>query len=113
MIDGLEKFCSKTLRDKGHNPKIIYPLYHYTSWEALSKILKTETLWFTYHKHLNDPTEFVFARNVIKSEMIKIRESLTFNYDFQFWNMFWEKFEKDCSNFNFYLFSLSSEGDSL
>lgn len=40
-------------------------LYHYTSEEALKSILRSQTLWATHYKFLNDPTEIEQMKNVL------------------------------------------------
>jgi hypothetical protein len=38
-------------------------LYHYTTWEGLLGILKTQTLWATHYRFLNDYSELVLIRD--------------------------------------------------
>ena len=38
-------------------------LYHYTTWAGLLGILRTQTLWATHYKFLNDYSEIVLFRN--------------------------------------------------
>jgi hypothetical protein len=42
-------------------------LYHYTTWEGLKGILKTQSLWATNYKFLNDYSEIVFFRDKLVS----------------------------------------------
>jgi hypothetical protein len=45
------------------------PLYHYTSFEGLSGILKTRQLWLTHHKYLNDPSEIEHGKKILLKAM--------------------------------------------
>lgn len=42
-------------------------LYHYTTWDGLLGILKTQTLWATHYRFLNDYSEIVFFRDKLVS----------------------------------------------
>ena len=42
-------------------------LYHYTTWEGLQGILRSQTLWATKYKFLNDYSELVFFKNKLIS----------------------------------------------
>lgn len=39
--------------------RIDRPLYHYTDARGLEGIIKSGTIWFTDHRHMNDPSELV------------------------------------------------------
>ena len=41
-------------------------LYHYTSFEAATKIVTTNSLWLSHSMFLNDPTESEHGRNAIR-----------------------------------------------
>lgn len=50
-------------------------LYHYTSENALRSILKSQTLWATHYKFLNDPTEIAQMKNIlVKTVTPEIKE---------------------------------------
>lgn len=40
-------------------------LHHYTNWEGLEGILKSQSLWATFYKDLNDLTEFEHLRDFL------------------------------------------------
>lgn len=42
-------------------------LYHYTTWDGLLGILKTQTLWATHYRFLNDYSEIVLFRDKLVS----------------------------------------------
>lgn len=42
-------------------------LYHYTSYKGLEGILKTQTLWATHYKYLNDAQELIHAKIILKA----------------------------------------------
>jgi hypothetical protein len=51
-------------------------LYHYTTWDGLLGILKTQTLWATHYKFLNDYSEIVFFRDKLVSLILPyVREA--------------------------------------
>ncbi len=54
---------SKFLNTHDQNPND--SLFHYTSYEGLSGILKTRQFWLTDHKHLNDPSEIQHGKKII------------------------------------------------
>lgn len=45
-------------------------LYHYTTWDGLLGILKTQSLWATHYKFLNDYSEIVLFRDKLISLLI-------------------------------------------
>src|SRR5690242_13531964 len=47
------------------------PLYHYTSGDALLKILETKELWATHFRYLNDREELQLGEGVIQNEAEK------------------------------------------
>ena len=46
-----------------------FPLYHYTSGNALCSILQNGQLWLTKWNCLNDPSEFQIIHDIIKEEL--------------------------------------------
>jgi hypothetical protein len=51
-------------------------LYHYTTWDGLLGILKTQTLWATHYKFLNDYSEIVLFRDKLVSLILPyVREA--------------------------------------
>jgi|GEM_PF-6072323 len=56
-------------------------LYHYTTFEGLKGILKTEELWFSERQHVNDTKEFCHLKqqiyNVIQKCLKQWREGKT------------------------------------
>jgi hypothetical protein len=51
------------------NPKVsdtYEKLYHYTTWEGVLGILKTQSLWATHYKFLNDTSEIELFRPVLE-----------------------------------------------
>lgn len=45
-------------------------LYHYTDWAALSGILKTNELWATHIRFLNDRSEYIHAQQFVESQLV-------------------------------------------
>ena len=51
-------------------------LYHYTTWEGLLGILKTQALWATHYRFLNDYSEIVLFRDKLVSLILPyVREA--------------------------------------
>lgn len=51
-------------------------LYHYTTWDGLLGILKTQTLWATHYRFLNDYSEIVLFRDKLVSLILPyVREA--------------------------------------
>lgn len=51
-------------------------LYHYTTWDGLLGILKTQTLWATHYRFLNDYSEIVLFRDELVSLILPyVREA--------------------------------------
>jgi hypothetical protein len=51
-------------------------LYHYTTWDGLIGILKTQTLWATHYRFLNDYSEIVFFKDKLVSLILPyVREA--------------------------------------
>lgn len=40
-------------------------LFHYTSYEGITRILQSRRLWLTDHKYLNDPSEIEHGKHII------------------------------------------------
>jgi hypothetical protein len=59
----LMKDLGRLLDARDQNPET--PLFHYTSFEGLSGILKTKQFWLTDHKYLNDPSEIEHGKKII------------------------------------------------
>lgn len=51
-------------------------LYHYTSQAALIEIIRSDSLWLTDVRYLNDSTEYVYSLNLVR-ELLRQR----FSYD--------------------------------
>ena len=60
-----------SVRDRAVMPAEPYPnyLYHYTTATGLQGILQSKVLWATQFDFLNDPTEFLYARDFVKSHL--------------------------------------------
>ncbi len=58
-------------------------LYHFTTFEGAMGILQSQTLWATHYEFLNDTTEIIFAKEILKQkylpEIIKHLEEITAN----------------------------------
>jgi Protein of unknown function (DUF2971) len=51
-------------------------IYHYTTWDGLLGILKTQTLWTTHYRFLNDYSEIVLFRDKLVSLILPyVREA--------------------------------------
>jgi hypothetical protein len=47
------------------------PLYHYTDLRGFAGILKSQQIWFTDHRHLNDKTELTHGISIAKAMLAK------------------------------------------
>src|SRR5579871_5811987 len=65
----LMKELGELLDARDLNPET--PLFHYTSFEGLSGILKTKQLWLTDHKYLNDPSEIEHGKKIVLEHIEK------------------------------------------
>jgi hypothetical protein len=45
-------------------------LYHYTDWPALNGIIKTNELWATNIRYLNDQSEYVLAQKLVEKHIL-------------------------------------------
>lgn len=50
------------------------PLYHYTDSSGLLGIIKSRTLWATHVQYLNDSSEFIYARGLMKEVVAEAAE---------------------------------------
>jgi hypothetical protein len=46
-------------------------LYHYTDQNGLLGIIKTKEIWATHHQCLNDTQEFLYAKELVRTELKK------------------------------------------
>jgi hypothetical protein len=61
-------FKQKLLMDLiGQCPK--GPTYHYTTIEALKGIVGGKAVWATHHQHLNDNQEFLYCKELLRTEL--------------------------------------------
>lgn len=60
----VEQLCSRKPRSK---------IFHYTSQSGLIGIVTTKSLWATSIHHLNDATEFGYARTLMKTAVAKTK----------------------------------------
>jgi hypothetical protein len=51
---------------------ITTPLYHYTDEAGLKGIITNQEVWFTDHRHLNDPTEMKFGMDIAEKILREI-----------------------------------------
>lgn len=58
-----------------------FPLYHYTSGNALRSILENSQLWLSKWNCMNDPSEFLLVHDIIKEELKAYREKDRAFYD--------------------------------
>jgi hypothetical protein len=56
-IESFEAWGAKHVQDEQDKQRITTTLYHYTDGPGLSGIFESQTLRFTDHRHLNDPSE--------------------------------------------------------
>lgn len=48
-----------------------YPfIYHYTTYQGIEGILKTQSLWATHYQYLNDSQEVIYAKRILNSILI-------------------------------------------
>jgi hypothetical protein len=52
-----------------HVSEVHTHLYHYTDWAALNGILKTNELWASHIRFLNDQTEYLLAQKFVESRL--------------------------------------------
>ncbi len=52
-----------------------YDLWHYTTAEGLKGILSSQTLWVTDYRYLNDSSEFIYSKQIIRGSLIRYRLS--------------------------------------
>jgi hypothetical protein len=71
LPDGLEAavreyidWDREQLAAEQESSKVTEPLYHYTRWGGLCGILESRSVWFTDHRHLNDPSELSYGVKV-------------------------------------------------
>lgn len=78
LMNELSKFMDT------HDQDPIDTLFHYTSFENLSNILKTKQLWLTNHKYLNDPSEIAHGKKILiehmKTKLLSINPSLYYQF---------------------------------
>jgi hypothetical protein len=94
--------------DKKNSPA---KLYHYTSQQGLLGILKSNTLWATEIRYLNDASEYIYGTDLIKS-IITERSSKAKGDEKEFFDILDETADV-LSEFHFFVVSLSEKGDLL
>src|SRR5690349_16503832 len=58
-IDDYHRWADAYFRRVESRNAITAPLYHYTGMAGLEGILKSDSIWFTDYRHLNDPNELL------------------------------------------------------
>jgi hypothetical protein len=58
-IDDYHRWADGYFRGVESRNTITAPLYHYTGLAGLEGILKSDSIWFTDYRHLNDPNELL------------------------------------------------------
>ena len=66
-IDDSHKWADEYFRGVERRSAIEAPLYHYTGMAGFEGILKSESIWFTDYRHLNDPHELLHGLMLAKS----------------------------------------------
>src|SRR5580658_3744526 len=80
-------------------------LFHYTSADGLDGILRSKQLWCTDYRFLDDPSEFIYARQVLKARLKSHDEELS--------KIFFEKEKFILGVAPHYVASLCEDGDML
>lgn len=65
-IDDYHQWADGYFRGVESRNAITEPLYHYTAIAGLEGILKSDAIWFTDYRHLNDPNELLHGLALAK-----------------------------------------------
>ncbi len=65
-IDDYHQWADEYFRRVEIRNTITEPLYHYTGITGLEGILKSDSIWFTDYRHLNDPKELLHGLGLAK-----------------------------------------------
>ena len=63
-VDAFNQWSHDHLEAINARDAITTPLYHYTDEAGLKGIITNQEVWFTDHRHLNDPTEMEFGMEI-------------------------------------------------
>ena len=66
-IKQLREHVNADLEARESTKIISNQLYLYTNNNGVKGIIESQQIWFTHHKHLNDPGELRFGMNVARS----------------------------------------------
>jgi hypothetical protein len=69
----LNDWSKKQMLAEERQSTVKVPLYHYTDGPGLRGIIESGRIWFTDHRHLNDPGEFLFGSRMIQKEISEFR----------------------------------------
>ena len=109
MHEPLQSDLIKNLSSK-RRPRI---LYHYTSGSALIGILKSQSLWATSIRFLNDSTEYNLALKLAQEVIQNRIDSAMNNFDRGLYNVLKERLAGEKGHGEVYVSSFTENGDQL
>jgi hypothetical protein len=66
-ITQFDQWGASRLERQQATDRIVTPLYHYTDATGIEGIFKTQQLWFTDYRHLNDPSELRHGMAIVRA----------------------------------------------
>jgi hypothetical protein len=72
----IQKFLRNRLLERSGEQRPPGTLYHYTDSNGLLGIVKNRALWATHVQYLNDSSEFIYARDLMKEVVAKAAEGV-------------------------------------
>jgi hypothetical protein len=113
-IDRFAQWSRQQLSTEQEAERITQPLYHYTNGAGLVGILKSQRIWFTSYRNLNDPSELLYGMGVVHRLLGELRQGcdeLVEAFCARVDDLFQHR--KFSDTFGFYIASFSRNRDDL